>query len=256
VSKLQSKPLAELEIEDEPAFKHIEAYRELKRVLLDAKYTFRTLPEEGNARWDRALFLNLTFWSPEAGGDILSEDSIPADVVAHVAWHYLAARALADGKMPSTEALLLGESIASAFDLYLVGRTLGRPNASSFLESQVPKMADVAAGAGLEDSDFEAMLSSVAEDPERAFEDLRELLFDASLALHACADAEAAYATLERFASHRFGALLHHYELSNWVLYTRAYASREPNAGAKALEIDATLRKEKVALDWLAKSWF
>ena len=250
---LKTKALSELTIEDQAAFKHIELYRELERTLIESKYTFRTLPDDSDARWDRALFLNLTFWSPESGGDILSEDSIPADVVAHVGWHFLAARALADGKKaPSTEALLLGESIASAFDLYLVGRTLGRPNASSFLETQVPKMADVAAGAGLDDDAFEKLLE---EDPERAFEDLRELLFDASLALSACADADAAMTTLTRFEQHRFAALLHHYELSNWVLYTRAYGNREPDAGKRALEVDATLRQEKVALDWLAKTW-
>lgn len=254
--KLCTKLLSELHIEDEPAFKHIALYADLKRSLLDAKYTFRTLPDDAVSRWDRALFLNLTFWTPESGGDLLSEDSIPADVVAHVAWHHLASRALADGApKASAAALLLGESIASAFDLYLVGRTLGRPNASSFLETQVPKMADVAASAGLEDAAFEAMLESVAADPERAFEDLRELLFDASLALAACPDAEAAMAALAKLETHRFGALLHHYELSNWVLYTRAYADHSPEAAKKALAVDATLRQEKVALDWLAKTW-
>ena len=67
-----------------------------------------------------------------------------ADVVAHAAWHYLAARALAPaaGRSLSVDALFLGEAIASAFDVYLVGRLLGHAPRSTFLETQVPAMAE------------------------------------------------------------------------------------------------------------------
>ena len=40
----------------------------------------------------------------------------------------------------SPEGFLLGESIASAFDMYLVGRLLGHSPDASFLETQVPAM--------------------------------------------------------------------------------------------------------------------
>lgn len=255
--------LDDLTITDERSFRHVALYQDLKQVLRRSAYAFQVLPKGSlSARWDRAVFLNLTFWDPAEAGDVLVDDSIPADVVAHVAWHHLARRALSGSSSDaaSSEALFLGESIASAFDLYLVGRLLGHAPGSEFLETQVPAMAEVAESAGLGEDAFEALLASIAEDPERAFEDLRQLLFDASNALVRCSSIAEAAAALERFDSHRFGALLHHYELSTWVLYAKAYAARpqgkeRPSDAEAALAIDAALRSAPISLDWLAERW-
>jgi hypothetical protein len=246
------RTLDELVIDDEPSFRHVALYADLKGILLRDGYQFRVLPRPLTGRWDRALLLNLTFWATGAGGDVLDSDHVPADVVAHAAWHHLAARALPSR---SAEALFLGEAIASAFDLYLVGRLLGHAPDSSFLATQVPAMAEVAQAAGLPAAKFEALLASVARDPERAFEDLRALLVDATGALMRCRDADEALAALAPLDAHRFGALLHRYELSNWVLYARAYADAgAPDAAAT--EIDRALRApDVVALDWLAATW-
>lgn len=252
---LRRRTLDALEIEDERSFRHVALYGDLKEVLRKDGYVFRTLDAETPGSWDRALFLNLTFWGADEGGDVLEGDVIPADVVAHVAWHRLAHRALRtpDGAKPSASALFLGEAIASAFDLYLVGRLLGHAPNASFLATQVPAMAETAQNAGVEDDAFDAMLQTVAEDPEAAFGSLRELLYDVTGALHACGDAEAALAVLDRFASHRFGALLHRYELANWVLYARAYGSAAPSPDADA--IDRALREAPDPLAWLVEHW-
>jgi hypothetical protein len=244
-----------LTIEDERSFRHVAIYEDLKEVLRRAKYPFRVLPESLAGRADRALLLNLTFWGADAGGDVLESASLPADVVAHAAWHHLAAKALPAAKdaAPSVDGLFLGEAIASAFDVYLVGRLLGHAPNSTFLESQVPAMADAADSAGLDEDGFEAMLEAIASDPERAFTDLRELLFDATSALFACKGVEEASATLAKFDGHRFASLLHRYELSNWVLYARAYGDATRDERARA--VDAKLRSEKLPLEWLASEW-
>src|SRR5882757_9613223 len=142
--------LDDLTIEDDRSFRHIAIYPDLKEVLRRDKCSFRVLPEEGSS-WDRALFLNLTFWGANEGGDVLVDENVPADVVAHVAWHHLAAKAFSTtpASRPSVEALFLGEAIASACDLYLVGRMLGHSPESSFLATQVPAMAEAAEAAGL-----------------------------------------------------------------------------------------------------------
>jgi hypothetical protein len=198
--------------------------------------------------------LNLTFWGADTGGDILTEASIDADVVTHVAWHHLASRALGvAGEKPSVAALFLGESLASAFDLYLVGRLLREAPHSSFLETQVPAMDDAAAAAGLSESDFAALLESVASDPALAFADLRALLFDSVTALHACARAEDAFDALAAHDDHRFASLLHHYELSNWVLYARAYGGSLGDARTTAV-LDA-LSSVADPLAWLTTHW-
>ena len=240
-----------LTIDDEESFRHVGLYDDLKEVLRRARYPFHVLPTASAGRWDRALFLNLTYWGAEAGGDVLVEDRLAADVVAHVAWHHLAKIAL---KSTSPAALFLGEAIASAFDLYLVGRLLGHAPRSAFLATQVPAMAEAAEGAGLSEDAFEALLREVAGDPERAFEDLRVLLFDASSALFACHGASEALVQLSHFDAHRFGPLLHHYELSNWVLYARAHGDLTTE-DSTTCEIDRALRQSAISLDWLAKEW-
>jgi hypothetical protein len=252
--------LDQLTITDEASFAHVAIYRRLKRVLQDAQYPFRVSEPGAALSWDRAVFLNLTFWSAEEGADVLCEHSIPADVVAHVAWHHLASAQLARfapeaGSAPCADALLFGEAIASAFDLYLVGRLLHNVPDSDFIATQVSIMGDAAEQAGVSSAAFAALLEAVAADPERAFEDLRSLLFDVARALLGCRDASEAQRALEGFAAHRFESLLHHYELSNWILYARAFGASAPAQERAVHELDATLRSAPVALDWLAGNW-
>lgn len=243
--------LDELTIEDAKSFRHIQGYLDLEQILRRDRYSFRVLPAP---LWDRALFLNLTYWSPTEAGDVLVDRSVPADVVAHVAWHHLATKALGrtDAPMPAS-ALFLGEAIASAYDLYLVGRILGHAPSSSFLETQVAAMADTADAAGLSESAFEKLLEEVAAAPEAAFASLRQLLVDATAALFECKRAEDSLDVLLGLESHRFGALLHRFELSNWLLYARAYGSAEPCPKTDAVE--RALREAKEPLGWLEENW-
>jgi hypothetical protein len=246
----------DLSIRDEPAFRHVALYADLKEVLRRAAYPFRILPKGSAGRADRALLLNLSFWEADAGGDVLVDEHPEADVIAHTAWHHLAARALAPeaGGPMSIDALFLGEAIASAFDVYLVGRLLGHAPRSSFLATQVPAMAETASAAGLSEVGFAKLLAQLARDPDRAFADLRELLSDATAALFACRNGEQAHAALRALDRHRFGALLHRYELSNWVLYARAYGGRR-GSSPRASAVDRALRKAKDPLGWLAEHW-
>jgi hypothetical protein len=287
VLALQTRTIDELTIDDERSFRHVGLYADLKEVLRRDGYKVRILPESLSGRWDRALFLNLTFWGAGEGGDVLQESQIPADVVAHAAWHHLAARAFGvavdvarphsspssesaavqvarphsspsseSGGALSADALFLGEAIASAFDVYLVGRLLGHAPESSFLETQVPAMAEAAQAAGLSDQGFEALLAGIARDPEGAFEDLRALLVDVTRALVVCTSADDALAALAPFDARRFGPLLHRYELSNWVLYARAYAGAALGPDPRVRLVDSALRAEGVvAIDWLTEKW-
>jgi hypothetical protein len=254
----RSVSLDALVIDDEAAFASLPLYPALKKALAGADHGFLIPARGSEASWDRALFLNLTFWSPEAGADVLCNDHIPADVVAHAAWHHVVShevgRAVGAGP-PTAEALLFGESIASAFDLYLVGRLLGEAPACDFITTQVPIMQEVAADAGLSDRAFEAMLQSVCAAPERAFEDLRALLLDVTLALWGCRGAVAAADVLERHETHRFGPLLHHYQLSNWILYARAYAREAAERTRVVMGFDEALRAADDGLAWLARNW-
>ena len=101
---------------------------------------------------------------------------------------------------------------------------------------------------------YRALLESVAGNPERAFEDLRALLFDVATALVRCDRLSRAAEILAGFDAHRFAPLLHHYELSNWILSTRASGSA-PAPDPVARAVDAALRSAPVSLDWLEQRW-
>ncbi len=257
---LTLQTLDQLVVDDEAAFVDVPVYGALKAILLRDGYRFRVLPRGAAPRWDRALLLNLTFWGGD-GGDVLPDAHIAADVVAHVAWHHLAVRAFASapGAPLCADALFAGEAIASAFDVYVLGRLLARKRKRSsrslFLESQVPAMAESASAAGLSEHDFEALLRRVAHEPERAFEDLRALLFDVATGLLACTDAAAGLHVLERCADHPFAPLLHRYELSNWVLWARAWAADRCAPDATVRTIDRSLRTAPDAVAWLVSTW-
>jgi len=247
---LTSRRIEQLIVGDERSFRHVPLYRDLKRVLALARYPFRVMPRP---HYQRALLLNLTFWGAEQGGDVLPTQHLDADVVMHAAWHHLAATALArPAHSLSAGAMLLGESIASAFDAYVVGFLVRCAPRSSFLRTQVPCMADAAQDAGMTAREFETMLQQMAESPERAFVDLRALLFDAATALWASEDADAAARALDKLDRRRFAPLVHHYELSNWVLYARAYGGARVHPGVAA--IDRSLR-DADAVAWLHRHW-
>jgi hypothetical protein len=263
--RVQTLTLDELTIDDERSYRHIGLYEGLKEALIRDKVKFFVLGEKAksgtkngaksgakNGNWDRALFLNLTFWSPDQPGDVLVSRHIPADVVMHAAWHHVASRAIG-GAANTAESLFLGESIASAFDVYLLGRLVGHAPNSEFLRTQVPAMSEVAKAAGLSSSGFARLLQSIASDPDGAFEDLRSLLFDVTRALFACASVKDAARAVDSFNEHRFAPLLHHYEVSNWILYARAYATARLDA--RSLAVDDALRHVPIALDWLEDHW-
>jgi hypothetical protein len=266
---LEERTVDELKIDDERSFRHVTLYADLKEILRRDRYAFRILPPRSAGRasrpvsgWDRALFLNLTYWTPDEG-DVLEGPRVAADVITHAAWHHLAARALPPraSRDPrgrprqSRDALFLGESIASAFDAYLVGRLLGHAPRSAFLRSQVPRMAEVARAAGLSGRRFEALLARMAEDPAGSFGQLRALLADATRALDGARDAGEAYAALLALDAHPFAPLLHRYEMSNWVLHARAYGGpgRAPDPRARAIE--TALRRADDPLSWLVSRW-
>ena len=258
--ELRPVSLDDLTIDDARSVAHVALYGRLEQALRRSKHRFLVPAAGARVSWDRALFLNLTYWNDAEGADVLCDDHIPADVVAHVAWHHvvgreLARRATPPGSPPGAAALFFSESIASAFDLYLVGRLLESAPDSDFIATQVPIMAECSDAAGLPAAAFASLMQDVSRDPERAFEDMRQLLLDVATGLLTCTDGDAADKLLDGFVGHRFEPLLHHYQLSNWILYARAHAAPPSARDAAIAALDATLRAAPIALDWLADHW-
>lgn len=250
---LVRRTLDDITIEDASTLRHVGVYAALVLRLRRDGLCFAVPASDELANEDATRLLNLAFWHPGGVAEILPEPALTADQLAHNAWHHVAATALGAASR-SAAGLLLAESVASAFDVYLVGRLLGHVPDAPFLESQVPAMAEAADAAGLDEAGFEALLGQMSAEPERAFEALRSLLYDVALGLVGCRDADEAAAVLAQHAERPFAALLHHYELPTWVLFARAYA--EPDAPtAAAEEADAALRAAPDPLAWLEDNW-
>lgn len=250
--------LDDLTIDDNGVLAGIALYRALKQHMRECRYRFRVALPGTTISWDRALFLNLTFWTQQTGADVLWDDHLAADVLAHTALHHIVNQqlVLATGDHVSTAAAaFFGESIASAFDLYLVGRLLENAPDSDFIVSQLPIMQEAALQAGVSEAAFAQLVQTIQRDPEQAFEDMRVLLFDVLLALNACRDVDEALAVLARFASHRFASLIHHLQISNWVLHARANTQTHAAQDEAVHVLDATLRAAPCSLDWIAQHW-
>ena len=247
---LRSVGLDELEVRDVEAVRGIGVYEPLAQRLRDDDYRFLVAaPEDRTEDWARVLFLNLTYWNGE--GDVLAEDAIAADVVAHVAWHHVIAHALHPDGEPTVAALAFGEAVASAFDVYLIGRNLQRGTDADLLHTAMPRLREVALDAGLDDDEVDALFQAIALDPDAAFENLRALLFDVTCALVACDDVHGAVRVLDEVRGHRFAPFLHHFEVSNWVLHMQARGRRDDDPAVTAL--DDALRAASVSLDVLTE---
>ena len=250
---LRHVPLSALTIRGERSYRAVGHYPALKRMLIADGFRFRVpYPGSTHAHHDRVLFLNLTWWNAGDPSDVLVDDTIDADVIAHAAWHHAARKALATAGAPTAVALLLGESIASAFDLYAAGLLLRGAKRSEYLDGQVAALSAAALDAGLATAALGALFADVAARPEQAFADLQALLFDVTVALMDCTDLDCATATLDTFAAHRFACFLHHFELATWVLYARSYGG-PALADDPAAAVDRALRAAPVGLDWLAE---
>ena len=170
-------PLAELTICDEADYAEVTLFGRLKQVLVDAGACYRiAVPDGPLAHWAPVALLNLTYWSPEEQDDILAEPELTGDVVAHRAWHHLAHRALKTASR-TVEGLLLGEAVASAFDIYLVGKLLSSAPDAAMLQSQLPLMAEVAEQAGLDEHAVQGVFERMADAPEESFEAMRSPTF-------------------------------------------------------------------------------
>ncbi|HHH11090.1 MAG TPA: hypothetical protein ENK23_03335 [Sorangium sp.] len=242
--------LRDLHIEDEAAFRHVGWYGDLKAVMARPPQAFAVLEGEASRPGDARL-LNLAFWQPGDVAEVLCEPVISADQLMHSAWHVLGCNALGAAARTAL-GLLLVESVASAFDIYLVGRVLGHCPDALFLQTQVPAMADAAEEAGLSDDGFAALLQRAADEPEECFEQLQQLLFSVASQLLEARDVDAAKAVLLAHRRATFAPLLHHYELVTWVLYARCYGA---GGSAAAVAQSAAALAEGHALKWLRHHW-
>ena len=133
---MQRVPVSERTVEDEEAFGRLPFYRALRAWMDEADPVF-LITNEGGDQPESARLLNLAFWEPRSFMEVLTEPVVTADQLAHNALHHRGYEALGDAAR-CLEGLLLVESIASAMDVYWLGKLLAEAPYAEFLETQVP----------------------------------------------------------------------------------------------------------------------
>jgi hypothetical protein len=229
-------------IDDDRAFQSMPLYADLKQHLWRRRAHVRVL--QPGQHWPRSQLLNLVHWG-DGGGDVLLAERMPADVLCHMAWHSVCEQTL--GRAQTARAMLLGESVASAFDAYMIGFFLRRARMPASLQAHVEELMDDAASVASV-KEVRGMLQCFAQDPAAAFGQLQHLLWRASLALLQARSASAAASSLARLDEHPFAMLLPHYALSTWVLYAKAYGTDNAQQGAHVMRLHRTLQKPGHAL--------
>lgn len=244
--------ISALRIDGERDLRRVALYPRLKQLLVRDGYRFRLQTSGAPIDWGRALLLNLSFWSAEDSADVVVGARLPADVVTHVAWHHLARRALGPAGR-GADGALLGESIASAFDAYLLGRLISEAPRAAYLGEQIDAMRE---SAQLAPAALRRVLERLAADPGAAFGELRRLLFEVATSLVRAEGIDDAARRLDAYADRPLAPLLPHYNLSNWILHGRAYGGRiAPRIAPRIARIDAQLRAAPSELDWLEQAW-
>ena len=249
---MQSVPVSELTIVDEQSFETLALYRALRTRMDEADPVFLITDPNGD-EGERARLLNLGFWDPSSFMEVLTEPVITADQLAHNALHHCGYGALGDAAR-SLEGLLLVESIASAMDIYWLGRLLAEAPYAEFLESQVPAISEAASGAGASSEEFADLLQLAAENPPKAFGDLRSVLFDTALGLTRAVDVHEADRVLREQSTHQWSVLTHHYAITNWILFARINGSHTSDTKS-VLDLDQRLRGVKNPVTELQSIW-
>ena len=249
---LQRISPADLVVDDEQSFETLAEYRALKSALLRSECPFLVTSEADGEQSSRLL--NLAYWDPAEFLEVLPEAALSADQFAHNALHYCGHRALGAAAC-SVEGILFVESIASAADIYWLGRLLTEDPYAGFLESQVPAMSEAAESAGVAADEFAGLLQAAAADPSAAFGALRRTLFDTAIALVNATSVDEADEVLRAEAEQPWSALRHHYALSNWVLFARINGDKGAENDA-VRSADKRLRESEDPMTDLASMWF
>jgi hypothetical protein len=250
----ETRHLDELDVHEQPALRKVPYYEELKEVLRQGRVPFRLFPEASRARADHALLLNVVFWDAGAVDDIIERPLVGAYSIPHIAWHYLTARALAPapGRL-SAGGWVLGESIASAFDLFLLGHLLREDPGAPTARVIVDRLHAAVLRAGGSDDQMRSLAGGARDDPEAAFADLRELLFVGTQALLECERSDDAFAVLRQIDAQPLGCLFHAYRVADWVLQVKASGAKRDDEAVDRL--DAELRAQRAPVAWLIDRW-
>ena len=205
-----------LEVFEEDRFRRagIELYDLAFGFLRRTGVQFRILPQGmGLSR-----VVNHLIWQADHHLEFLDGKIIHPDQVIHVATHCLLDRLWPEA---GPERLLLAETLASATDLYLLGKLMRAGEEATFLEDTLGSFDYYFELYGSTSPPLEELLQTIHDAPFRAMMDLSDYLFRFCLPfLRGTIDEQTLTRSVEK--NQPFYPLIHHYHVTNWILNLRA----------------------------------
>lgn len=166
----------------------------------------------------RARLVNLLAWDPSDHLEYLDNNSIEADQVLHFAMHQLAEHTWGSARAVD---LITAEALASAVDIYLLGKLAEAGEEPGFLIDTLDSWGFFYEQYADEDR-LKQLLQNMIDDPFASFQRLTRFLIKATLPLLRLNDGTALSKHLAECEAEDFYPLLHHYNVTNWVLAVRA----------------------------------
>lgn len=171
--------------------------------------------ENGNGL---ARLVNLLFWRAGERREYVDGSALYADQVIHLALHQLV-DTLVSRSHPRGS--LFAECLASASDVYLLGKLMGGGEETDFLRDTLASFGTYYEMYAHGEGDLERIIRQLRDDPFAAMTGLASFLEFFCLTLLESDTGEEARQKLLPLTTHRFYPLVHHYHTANWVLSLR-----------------------------------
>jgi len=212
--KLRSLDLSRLPVYEADADKRacISLLPQARAILAANRTRAVIVPRAGLAR-----LLNLVHWDVATHLEYLDERAVYADQLCHFAAHQLI-DALLGSRDPY--ALLFAEAFASALDFYLLGKLIQAGEETGFLIETIESFTTYYELYDSEDQ-LELVLTRTGEAPFTLMAEVADYLFQCAILLMSKADPGEIMQALGWLAEGPLYPLVHHYNVSNWVLAIR-----------------------------------
>ena len=172
-----------------------------------------------------ARLLNLLQWEADGGLEFIDGQGTHADQLIHLGLHRLC-----DHKLGSADpgAMLYAECLASASDIYLLGKLSLAGEETDFLADTLESFSSYYELYSHHESHLEQLLSQLQNNPYTTMLAVADYLFQFCLCLLYPTNIEAVGRELETMADHVYQPLVHHYNTANWILTIRSKHPHPP----------------------------
>jgi len=220
-------PIEAIEIDDRDAYGKValDGLLEAASATLDRAGVRVVVTERGRGT---ARLANLLCWQVQANLELADDAVLSGDQIIHFALHHLADQQMGH---EDPRALLFAETLASSADILLLGSLASLEPEPDFVVETMESFAyyyDLYAGS---EEVLARVLTRIVDDPFAMMRAVCLFLYAAAEPLLSASDLATTLSHLDRLVEDDLYPLVHHYNMTNWILAIRAARLPEQEAG-------------------------